>query len=131
MFRRATHPGKFLQVLIGEGTSSRASRHATCKTRCFAISMCVCVCNASKPSSPRQNSAATPYMDTLYMTMVWIVCPFIEMTRHMGNGKSEGISEGPGHFVSCQEDRDLWDGNSSWLGDGWLWQNCEVPKAPS
>ncbi|CAE7395589.1 Rad54b [Symbiodinium natans] len=27
-----------------------------------------------------------------------------------------------------EEDRDRWDGNPRWLGDGWLWQNTEIPE---
>ena len=27
-----------------------------------------------------------------------------------------------------EEDRDKWDGNPRWLGDGWLWQKTEIPE---
>ncbi|CAE7900039.1 Rad54b [Symbiodinium microadriaticum] len=27
-----------------------------------------------------------------------------------------------------EEDRDKWDGNPQWLGDGWLWQKTEIPE---
>ncbi|CAE7552819.1 dnaK [Symbiodinium sp. CCMP2592] len=27
-----------------------------------------------------------------------------------------------------EEDRDKWDGNPRWLGDGWLWRKTEIPE---
>ncbi|CAE7252971.1 unnamed protein product, partial [Symbiodinium microadriaticum] len=27
-----------------------------------------------------------------------------------------------------EEDRDKWDGNPRWLGDGWLWRKAEIPE---